>query len=102
MTNLRIRTRPPPIAEVCPDCKGRMTVTEVRPLLLLDGVESITYKCEKCRVEESWILQSASSKPADCFSHPGRYNTSELASATCGVEHVVSANASPRSSAFAR
>lgn len=66
MSNLRIRAGPPPITEVCPDCKGRMTVTEVRALLFMGGVENITYKCEKCRLEESWIFQSSSSRSADC------------------------------------
>jgi hypothetical protein len=63
-----------------------MTVTEVRPLLFLSGVESITYKCEKCRVEESWIFQSASSNPADPVSHLPRCKASERASATLVVE----------------
>jgi len=43
MTSLTTRGRFAPITEVCPDCKGEMTVIEVRPLRFIDGVESITY-----------------------------------------------------------
>jgi hypothetical protein len=63
MTSLTIREGAPPIIEVCPDCKGQMTVIEIRPLLFIDGVESITYKCKKCRLEESWTFQSPPLSP---------------------------------------
>jgi hypothetical protein len=64
MTSLTTRGRFAPIIEVCPDCKGEMTVIEVRPLRFIDGVESITYKCKRCRLEKSWIFQSPPS-PSD-------------------------------------
>ena len=85
MTSLTIRGGSPPITEICPDCKGEMTVIEVRPLLFIDGVESITYKCKKCRLEESWIFQSSPSKPTDPLAALGRSDTSGHASACQGM-----------------
>jgi len=72
MTSLKIQMGAPPITEVCPDCKGEMTVTETRSLLFVDGVESVTYKCKKCRFEERRMFQSSSSMPPDRLSHLGR------------------------------
>ena len=72
MTSLKIHIGVPSLTEVCPDCKGEMTVTEVRPLLFVDGVESVTYKCKKCRFEERRMFQSPSSMPPDRLSHLGR------------------------------
>jgi hypothetical protein len=40
-----------PIMETCPNCKGRMTVTEVTPILFTDDLEDVTYKCIGCRSE---------------------------------------------------
>ena len=85
MTSLTIREGAPPIIEVCPDCKGQMTVIEIRPLLFIDGVESITYKCKKCRLEESWIFRSPPSKPTDPLAALGRSDTSGRASAHQGM-----------------
>jgi len=85
MTSLTIRGSPPPTIEVCPDYKGEMTVIEIRPLLFIDGVESITYKCKKCRLEESWIFQSSPSKPTDPLAALTRSDTSEHASACQGM-----------------
>jgi len=85
MTSLTIRGGSPPITEICPDCKGEMTVIEVRPLLFIDGVESITYKCRKCRLEESWIFQSSPSQPTDRFTALLRSDTSGHASARQGM-----------------
>ena len=85
MTSVTIRGGPPPIIEVCPDCKGEMTVIEVRPLLFTDGVESITYKCKKCRLEESWIFSSPPYQPNDRLAPLGRSDTSGQASASRGI-----------------
>jgi type II secretory ATPase GspE/PulE/Tfp pilus assembly ATPase PilB-like protein len=40
-----------PTMETCPNCKGRMTVTEVTPILFTDDLEDVTYKCIGCRSE---------------------------------------------------
>jgi transposase-like protein len=72
MTSLKIHVGVPALTEVCPDCKSEMTVTEVRPLLFVDGIESVTYKCKRCRFEERRMFQSLSSMPPDRLSDLGR------------------------------
>jgi transposase-like protein len=37
-----------PTMETCPNCKGRMTVTEVTPILFTDDLEDVTYRCKGC------------------------------------------------------
>lgn len=37
-----------PTMEICPNCKGEMTVTEVIPILFADHLENITYRCKAC------------------------------------------------------
>jgi hypothetical protein len=40
-----------PTMEICPDCKSEMTITQVTPILLVDGFEGVTYRCTACRSE---------------------------------------------------
>jgi hypothetical protein len=40
-----------PTMDTCPNCKGRMTITEVAPILFTDDLEDVTYKCILCRSE---------------------------------------------------
>ena len=40
-----------PSMEICPNCKSEMTITEVTPIFLADGLEDVTYRCEGCRSE---------------------------------------------------
>jgi transposase-like protein len=40
-----------PTMEICPDCKSEMTITQVTPILLVDGFEDVTYRCTACRSE---------------------------------------------------
>ena len=38
-----------PTMEICPNCKSEMTITEVTPVLLVDGFEGVIYRCKVCR-----------------------------------------------------
>ena len=38
-----------PTMEICPNCKSEMTITEVTPIFLADGLENVTYTCKGCR-----------------------------------------------------
>jgi RNase P subunit RPR2 len=38
-----------PTVEICPNCKSEMTITEVTPILLANGLEDVTYTCKGCR-----------------------------------------------------
>ena len=69
MVSLTVRMRAPPTAEVCPNCQGEMTVTQVRPILFRDGLESVTYKCTQCRSELERTFGSPSSKLANHLPH---------------------------------
>jgi type II secretory ATPase GspE/PulE/Tfp pilus assembly ATPase PilB-like protein len=40
-----------PTMETCPNCKGRMTITQVTPILFTDDLEDVSYKCIGCRSE---------------------------------------------------
>ena len=40
-----------PTAEICPNCKSEMAITQVTPILLVDGFEGVTYRCKGCRSE---------------------------------------------------
>jgi uncharacterized protein YbaR (Trm112 family) len=40
-----------PTMEICPNCKSKMTIREVTPILLADGFEHVTYRCKSCRSE---------------------------------------------------
>jgi transposase-like protein len=40
-----------PSMEICPNCKSEMTITEVTPIFLADGLEDVTYRCKGCRSE---------------------------------------------------
>jgi hypothetical protein len=70
MTSLKVRMRAPPTTEVCPNCYGQMTVIQVMPILVTDGLESVTYKCAQCHSELERTFQSPGSKPADHLPHP--------------------------------
>jgi transposase-like protein len=63
MTSFKVRMRAPPTAEVCPNCQGQMTMIQTTPLLFADGLESVTYKCAKCRSELERTFNSPGSKP---------------------------------------
>ncbi len=69
-TSLKVRMRAPPTTEVCPNCYGQMTVIQVMPILSTDGLESVTYKCTKCRSELERTFLSPNSKPPDHLQHP--------------------------------
>jgi transposase-like protein len=64
MTSLKVHMRAPPATEVCPNCQGQMTVTQVMPISFADGRESVTYKCTKCRSELERTFQPPGSRPA--------------------------------------
>ena len=64
MTSLRVRMRAPPTTEVCPNCQGQMTITQVMPIPLNEGLESVTYKCTQCSSELERTFHSPGSKPA--------------------------------------
>ena len=40
-----------PTMESCPNCKSEMSITQVMPILLVDGFEDVTYRCKACRFE---------------------------------------------------
>jgi transposase-like protein len=40
-----------PITEICPNCKGEMTISEARPVFFAGDLEDVTYKCKGCRSE---------------------------------------------------
>jgi transposase-like protein len=40
-----------PTTETCPNCKSEMSITQVTPILLVEGVEDVTYRCKGCRSE---------------------------------------------------
>jgi type II secretory ATPase GspE/PulE/Tfp pilus assembly ATPase PilB-like protein len=40
-----------PITEVCPNCKGEMTISEATPVFFVYGLEDVTYRCKGCRSE---------------------------------------------------
>jgi transposase-like protein len=40
-----------PTMEICPNCKSEMAITQVTPILLVDGFEDVTYRCKGCRSE---------------------------------------------------
>jgi hypothetical protein len=40
-----------PSMEICPNCKTEMSITQVTPILLVDGFEAVTYRCKGCHSE---------------------------------------------------
>jgi hypothetical protein len=40
-----------PTTETCPNCKSEMSITQVTPILLVEGFEDVTYRCKGCRSE---------------------------------------------------
>ena len=40
-----------PAMEICPNCKSEMSITQVTPILLVDGFENVAYRCKGCRSE---------------------------------------------------
>jgi hypothetical protein len=40
-----------PTMEICPNCKSEMAITQVTPILLVEGFENVTYRCKGCRSE---------------------------------------------------
>ena len=51
--------------EICPNCKGEMTITEAGPVLLNDHLETITYQCKACssKLKRTFELRSGEWKP---------------------------------------
>jgi hypothetical protein len=47
----KLACSPVPTMEICPNCKGEMTISEVTPVLFADGLEDVTYRCKGCRSE---------------------------------------------------
>jgi len=64
MTSLMVRMRAPPTTDVCPSCDGQMTMTQIMPIPLNDGLASVTYKCTRCRLEQERSFHPPSSKSA--------------------------------------
>jgi hypothetical protein len=50
-----------PTAEICPNCKSEMAITQVTPILLVDGFEGVTYRCKACRSEVKRTFRRQSS-----------------------------------------
>jgi hypothetical protein len=44
----KLACSPEPTMEICPNCKGEMTIPEVMPVLFADGVEDVTYRGKRC------------------------------------------------------
>ena len=40
-----------PSTETCPNCKSEMSITQVTPILVVEGFEDVTYRCKGCRSE---------------------------------------------------
>jgi hypothetical protein len=40
-----------PTMESCPNCKTEMSITQVTPILLIEGFEAVTYRCKACPFE---------------------------------------------------
>jgi hypothetical protein len=40
-----------PTTEACPNCKCRMTITEITPVLFSDDLEDVAYRCKRCLSE---------------------------------------------------
>ena len=65
MPSVRVRMRAPPTTETCPDCQGQMTMTQIMPIPLNDGLASVTYKCTQClsKLERTFHPPSSKSAP---------------------------------------
>ena len=50
-----------PTTEICPNCKSEMAITQVMPILLVDGFEGVTYRCKGCRSEVKRTFKRQSS-----------------------------------------
>ena len=37
-----------PTIEICPNCKSEMTVKQITPIFLADGLEDVIYRCKAC------------------------------------------------------
>ena len=72
MTSLKVRMRAPPATQVCPQCQGEMTVTQITPISFTDGLESVTYMCGACRSELEQTYRSAGFKPVHDLPPPGQ------------------------------
>ena len=40
-----------PIIEICPNCKSEMTIMQVAPIFLADGLEDVIHRCKGCRLD---------------------------------------------------
>ena len=50
-----------PTTEICPNCKSEMSITQVTPILLVDGFEGVTYRCKGCHSEVKRTFKRQSS-----------------------------------------
>jgi transposase-like protein len=51
-----------PTMEICPNCKGEMTITQVTPILLVDDLEDVIYRCKACRSDMKRTFKRRSGK----------------------------------------
>jgi hypothetical protein len=58
--------------EICPNCKGEMTITEAGPVLLSDHLETITYQCKACRSELKCIARNPPTRDISRIEFPQR------------------------------
>jgi hypothetical protein len=78
MTSLNVRMRAPAITQVCPQCQGRMTLTQITPISLTnglestDGLESAAYMCGQCRSELEQTYCAPRFEPVENPLHPGQ------------------------------
>jgi len=51
-----------PTMEICPNCKGEMTITQVTPTLLVDDLEDVIYRCRACHSDMKRTFKRRSGK----------------------------------------
>jgi transposase-like protein len=51
-----------PTMEICPNCKGEMTITQVTPILLVDDLEDVIYRCKACHSDMKRTFKRRSGK----------------------------------------
>ena len=78
MTSLKVRTGSPATTQVCPQCQGQMTLTQITPIWLTDGLESedglesATYMCGQCRSKLEQTYRAPRFKPVENPPYPGQ------------------------------
>ena len=51
-----------PTMEICPNCKGEMTITQVTPILLVDDLEDVIYRRKACHSDMKRTFKRRSGK----------------------------------------